>query len=115
MRAEQSPEVFDHTLALSSVGGDGEFLSELVGLIHAALPAVLADIREGLAVGDLRAVGKNARLARAAAEYVSARETYKSALQLESMVGMEDFQGVQRATASLEQEVKRLQLVLSEL
>jgi HPt (histidine-containing phosphotransfer) domain-containing protein len=115
MRTEQSPEVFDRTLALSSVGGDGEFLSELVGLVHAALPAVLADIREGLAVGDLRAVAKNARLAKAAAEYVSARGTYESALQLESMVSKEDFQGAQRATANLEQEVERLESVLAEL
>ena len=37
-------EVFDATLALNSVGGDSEFLTELVGLIRAAWPTLLADI-----------------------------------------------------------------------
>ena len=48
---EQCAEVFDVGLALSSVGGDSEFLTEVVGLIHAAWPTLLADIREEMALG----------------------------------------------------------------
>jgi hypothetical protein len=53
---EKYLEVFDMGLVLSSVGGDGEFLTELVGLVQAAWPTLLSDIRGGMARGDLRSV-----------------------------------------------------------
>jgi HPt (histidine-containing phosphotransfer) domain-containing protein len=109
----QGQQVFDRTSALASVGGDRQFLRELVGLVQAAWPAVLADIRKALEIGDLRAVGENARLAKAAAEYVSAKRAYDSALQLECMAGKANLLGIQRATSQLEEEVHKLQPVLS--
>ncbi len=113
MVTEQGPQVFDRTAALASVGGDRQFLRELVGLVQAAWPAVLADIRKGLEVGDLRVVEENAWLARTAAEYVSAKRAYDSALELELMAGKANLLGVERATLQLEEEVHKLQLVLS--
>ena len=108
-------EVFDAALALNSVGGDSEFLTEVVGLIRAALPTLLADIRRALAMGDLRAVERTARLAKAAARNVSAKRAYDSAVQLETLVGMKDLPAAQKASTSLEQEVEKLQVVLSTL
>ncbi len=108
-------EVFDATLALNSVGGDSEFLTELVGLIRAAWPTLLADIREAMAMGDLRAVERTARLAKAAARNVSAKRAYDSAAQLETLIGKRDLPAAQRASTTLEQEVEKLQLVLSTL
>jgi len=112
---EQNAEVLDETLALSSVGGDREFLAELVGLVQAAWPTLLADIRGGMATGDLPAVQRAARLAKAAARNVSARRAYDSAAQLEAMIVMGDLPAALRARTSLEQEVERLQLVLPTL
>jgi HPt (histidine-containing phosphotransfer) domain-containing protein len=108
-------EVFDATLALNSVGGDSEFLTELVGLVRAAWPTLLADIREAMAMGDLRAVERTARLAKAAARNVSAKRAYDSAAQLETLIGKRDLPAAQRASTTLEQEVEKLQLVLSTL
>jgi HPt (histidine-containing phosphotransfer) domain-containing protein len=108
-------EVFDAALALSSVGGDSEFLAELVGLIRAAWPTLLADIRQAMALGDLPAVERTARLAKAAARNVSAKRAYDSALHLETMISVRDLRAAQGASMSLEQEVERLQLVLSTL
>ena len=108
-------EVFDAALALSSVGGDSEFLTELVGLIRAAWPTLLADIRQALSLGDLPAVERTARLAKAAARNVSAKRAYDSAVQLETLIGMRDLPAAQRASTTLEQEVERLQMVLSTL
>ncbi|HXW14685.1 MAG TPA: Hpt domain-containing protein [Terriglobia bacterium] len=108
-------EVFDAALALSSVGGDSEFLNEVVGLIRAAWPTLLADIRQAIAMGDLRAVERTARLAKAAARNVSAKRAYDSAAQLESLVGMRDLPAAQRASRTLEHEVEKLQVVLSTL
>jgi hypothetical protein len=42
---EPNADVFDETQALNSVGGDREFLGEIVGLVKAAWPTLLADIR----------------------------------------------------------------------
>lgn len=108
-------EVFDAALALSSVGGDSEFLTEVVGLIRAAWPTLLADIRQALSLGDLPAVERTARLAKAAARNVSAKRAYDSAVQLETLIGMRDLPAAQRASTTLEQEVETLQTVLSTL
>jgi hypothetical protein len=108
-------EILDEALALSSVGGDREFLSEVVGLVQAAWPTLLAEIRERMARRDLPAVKWTASLAKAAARNVSAKRAYESALHLETMAGKGEFQAAQGAAASLEREVERLRLVLSSL
>jgi HPt (histidine-containing phosphotransfer) domain-containing protein len=112
---EKYPEVFDVGLALSSVGGDHEFLAELVGLTQAAWPTLLANIRSGMARGDLRAVEMTARLAKAAARNVSAKRAYESALQLEAMARKGDLPAVQRASVDLEREVELLRIFLATL
>jgi len=108
-------DVFDATRALSSVGGDSEFLTEVVGLIRAAWPTLLADIRRALAMGDIVAVERTARLAKAAARNVSAKRAYDSAVQLETLISVRDLPAAQRASTTLEQEVEKLQVVLSTL
>ena len=112
---EQYAEVFDVGLALSSVGGDREFLTEVAGLMQAAWPTLLADIREGMARGDLPAVQAAARLAQAAARNVSAKRAYESARQLETMIGMGDLRAALRASEGLEQEVEMLRFCLATL
>ena len=109
------PEVLDHTSALASAGGDPEFLREIAGLIQAAWPSLLQDIRKDLAAANLRGMEETARLAKAAAKYVSARRAYVAALLLELMATKRDLQGAQRATANLEEEVAKLQLVIPTL
>ena len=113
--AEQYSEVFDVSLALSSVGGDSEFLTEVVGLVQAAWPTLLADIREGVARKDLPAVKTSARLAKAAARNVSAKRAYESAQQLETAAEIGDLQAAQGAQASIEREVGLLQVFLATL
>lgn len=112
---EQYSEVFDLSGALSSVGGDREFLAELVGLVQAAWPTLMADIRAGIARKNLAAVETTARLAKAAARYVSAKRAHESALRLENAARLGDLPAAQRAGASLELEVETLQLALTTL
>jgi len=111
----EGPDVFDEGLALSSVGGDVEFLCEIAGLTRAALPTLLDNIREGLAERDLQAVGLAAHLAAAAARNVSARRAYEAALQLEMAAYAEDLRRAQGAHAQLEREIEQLHLALSML
>jgi len=111
----QYTEVFDMSLALSSVGGDEEFLTELVGRVQAAWPTLLADIRGGMARGDLGAVETTARLAKAAARYVAAGRAYECARQLETSAGKGDRLASQSASADLEREVEVLRIFLATL
>ena len=112
---EQYAEVFNVGMALNSVGGDQEFLSEVVGLMQAAWPTLLTDLRNGITKGDIRAVGTTARLAKAAARNVSAKRAYDSALELETMAGKGDLAAAGEAASSLEHEVEILQFFLANL
>jgi HPt (histidine-containing phosphotransfer) domain-containing protein len=110
---EQNSEVFDSSSALASVGGDVEFLQEIAGLVRAAWPALLSDIREDLAAGDFSDLEANARLARAAAGYVAAGRAGTAATQLQTTVVRRDWAGAKRAIEDLEGEVAKLQSALS--
>ena len=50
---EEISEILDRTAALASVGGDLEFLSELLGLFRATSSTLLRDIQEALVKVDL--------------------------------------------------------------
>lgn len=110
---EQHREIFDVGEALSSVGGDEEYLTEIVGLMQAAMPTLLADIQEEIAREDLHAVEVTARLAKAAAQNVAAKRAYESALKLETIASRGDLPATRRAIASLEREVKMLRFFLA--
>ena len=58
----RSESAFDEAALLDSVGGDLDFLSELVGLFLAACPTLLHQIRTALAVNDFAAIGRAARI-----------------------------------------------------
>jgi len=115
MRLEENSEVLDHTSALASVGGDREFLSEVAGLVQAAWPTLLGDIGLALAAGDLDAVQRTTRLAKAAARNVSAARAYESALRLEEAAQGGQLEAAREAGAQLEQEVERLTAALATL
>jgi hypothetical protein len=106
-------EVFDVGQALQSVGGDMEFLTEIVGLTQAAWPTLLTDIRDGVSRGDLRAVETSARLAKAAARNVSAKRAHECALQLCTIACKGDLPAALSAIAALEREVEMLRFFLS--
>ena len=115
LTTEACAEVFNMRLALSSVGGDHEFLTEIVGLTKAAWPTLLAELRDCLDHKDLRAVGTAARLAKAAARNVSAKRAYDSASEVETVACKGDLPAAQMAVAQLEREVSVLQSFLETL
>ena len=110
---ETNKEVFDLPSALSSVGGDVDFLGELANLVQAVWPTVVGDIRNNLAAGNHRALATDARVAKTAAEYVSAGRAYMAALQLQMMALNRDWDGARQAATNLEGEVAKLQTALS--
>jgi hypothetical protein len=111
----EDPEVFDSALALASLGGDREYLKEVAGVVQAAWPTLVGNIRQALAVGDLCTVETNAWLAKAAARNISARRAYKSALVLEVVAHAGDLEAARSALAKLEQDLERLKSALARL
>ena len=108
MTPELSKEVFDRAAALSSAGGDPDFLIDLVGLFQAAWPTLRNDIELGLASADLRSVEQGARLAKVASQNIYALRVSESAARL--VVGAREgsLAAAEAAFATLEFEVKRL-------
>jgi HPt (histidine-containing phosphotransfer) domain-containing protein len=115
MGLEENSEVLDRTLALASVGGDREFLSEVAGLVQAAWPTLLSDVSQALAAGDLDAVEGTARLVKAAARNVSAARAYVSAVRLEAAAHGGKLEAARAAGLQLEQEVEKLRAALATL
>jgi len=108
MTPEMSTEVFDHAAALSSAGGEPEFLSELVGLFRAAWPTLRNDIELGLVRADLRSVEQSARLAKAASQNIHALRVSQSAARLVADAREGSFGAAEIDFAKLECEVQRL-------
>jgi len=110
---EENPDVFDRASALSSLGDDPEFLRDMAGLVQCAWPALLDSIQVNLAAANFAALEAGARIAKAAAEYLSAKRVHMAALQLQMMAGRSDGDGAKQVAANLEGEVAKLQSALA--
>jgi len=112
---EQTLEILDRTAALAGVGGDREFLSELLGIFRAAWPTLLHDIREALVMGDLPALANAAHLVRVTAQNVAARRVYVAATLLEEMATCGELKGARETFSRLEEEMDHLKSALTTL
>jgi HPt (histidine-containing phosphotransfer) domain-containing protein len=108
-------QFLDEGALLDSVGGDTDFLIELIGLFLAACPTLLSQIRKALAANDCPAATRAARILKSAlrsfaAEHVlSAVEALEAAAyQHERVVQAETFE-------ALEKEIGCLTSALSDL
>ncbi len=108
----QASDILDTTAALTGVGGDREFLWELLGIFRAAWPTLLRDIREALVKGDLRPVKNAARLVKVAAQNVAARRVSAAALLLEETATYGELQGARQACSRLEEAIDQLESTL---
>ena len=105
---KENSDALDSVAALASVGGDVEFLGKLVGIFRAASPTLLRDIHEALAGGDLQTVEKSAHFVEVAAQSVSAKGVYESALVLETRARYGELEHAQQASRRLEEEIEEL-------
>ena len=105
----------DRDRALAAVGGDRSFLAELAGIVGAACPILLERVQAALAAGDLPATAWSAHLLRVAAEEVGAGPVANTALALEPHASSNDFDAVNRALRTLQQEVGQLKPALARL
>jgi hypothetical protein len=108
-------DVLNRSEALAAAGGDMVFLADLAGILRAACPTLLEDMRASLAAGNLPATGHAARLLRVAAENVTARRVASAALALETCAGQNSPEAVGEAYWTLQQEVEQCLHALADL
>jgi two-component system sensor histidine kinase/response regulator len=107
-RGGDSTPAVDLDGALEAVGGDRELLREAVGLfLEQDYPRQLAELREGLARQDARAIRAAAHGIKGAVDSFGGRAARDAALRLETMGRRDDLSNAQRAVEELETQIER--------
>jgi HPt (histidine-containing phosphotransfer) domain-containing protein len=75
--------VIDWHKAREFAGGDAALLAEIIEAARSETPRVLADLRRGLAEGDLTLAGRSAHTLKSSANYLGAQELAAIALRVE--------------------------------
>ena len=103
-----SSEYWDRSRALDGVGGDEEFLSEMAGIFSAACPTLLRNLEESTASRDFLSAADTARLLGRAARNLAATQVTEAALVVETMARGNEFNAIESAYLTLQQEAGRL-------
>jgi HPt (histidine-containing phosphotransfer) domain-containing protein len=111
----ESSSCLNEAALLDSVGGDVDFLTELVGLFLAASPTLLCQIRGALAVNDFATIRRAARILKSLLRSFAVKQAEKAAEALETAACHGEPATAAEAFRALEKEIERLTSALSEL
>jgi CheY-like chemotaxis protein len=106
--AEVDDDVLDRVALLEAVGDDPQLAVELLSLFHAQIPALAAEIRGDLELGDLAATERRARALAERLETFAARAAVTVARRLEAAGRERDRTSATEAMVALEFELQRL-------
>lgn len=112
---EKSRPRLDEAAMLNGLGGDREFLSELIGLFLAASPTLLARIRAALAIKDRAEARRAARILRSALRSFAAERALNAAEVLEAALYQCPPEAATEAFFELEKQIACLSPALSRL
>jgi two-component system, sensor histidine kinase and response regulator len=104
----------DLKAALERVGGDEEFLNEVVALFRQDATRLLGEVRTAVAEGDAAGLRRAAHALKGSAGYVAARPTVEAARRLETIGAQGDLAKAASAFEDLEREFERLTSALPE-
>jgi HPt (histidine-containing phosphotransfer) domain-containing protein len=103
-----SEQVFDKTEALENLGGDMDFLKEIIEIFLNDFPNQMKQIREGILEGDAEAVEHAAHSLKGSVANFAAKRTYDAAYRLE-VLGREGNLGeANEALVNLEKEIEEM-------
>jgi len=102
----------DLRAALELVGGDEQFLDEVIALFQQDAPRLLGEVREAVTQGDAGGLRQAAHALKGSAGYVAARPTVEAAQRLETIGARGDLAEAANAFADLERELGRLTAAL---
>ena len=97
---------------LNRLGGDEEFLREIVGLFLDNCPKMLGEVRQAIDLADDKMLERTAHTLKGAVGNFEARDAFEAALKLETMGREGDLEGARLAFADLEAQLQRLRPAL---
>jgi PAS domain S-box-containing protein len=105
---------FDRQAALERLGGDEQFLAEVVEVFLNDAPQLMDQLRGAIAAGDMPLTQRTAHSLKGAAGYIGGQVVAELAATLERMANANDLSAAHEMVATLEHEVQRLQAALRE-
>src|SRR5262245_50610701 len=105
----------DGTALLESVGGDKDFLRELIDLFLAACPTLLSAMRQSLAIDDFETMRRTARMLISSVHNLAVQSTHSAVEILERAITQAEPVDVAEAFGALERHMESLTDALSEL
>ena len=108
MEEEKAKPVFDQELVLERVGGDMEFLKELVELFMSDYPQKLVQISKGIKKEDFKTIEETAHSIKSASGNLSLTRVYDLSFKIESMGKKGKIQDMEKAYNELEEELGKI-------
>jgi HPt (histidine-containing phosphotransfer) domain-containing protein len=108
MEQEKAKPVFDQESVLERVGGDMEFLKELVELFKSNYPQKMAQLSKGIKEEDFKTIKETAHSIKSASGNLSLTRVYDLSFKIEGMGGEGKTQGMEKACNELEKELGKI-------
>lgn len=108
MEQEKAKPVFDQESVLERVGGDMEFLKELVDLFMSDYPEKLAQISKGIKEKDFKTISETGHSLKSASGNLSLTRVYDLSFKIEIMGKEGKIQDIEKAYNELEEELGKI-------
>ena len=108
MEQEKAKPVFEQELALERVGGDTEFLKELIELFRSDYPEKLAQLSKGIKEEDYKTIKETAHNIKSASGNLSLTRVYDLSFKIEGMGKESKIKNIEKAYNKLEEELGKI-------
>lgn len=108
MEQEKAKPVFDQKSVLERVGGDTEFLKELMELFKSDYPAKMAQLSKGIREKDFKTIKESAHSIKSASGNLSLTRVYDLSFKIEGMGRKGKIQGIEKVYNELEEELGKI-------
>jgi HPt (histidine-containing phosphotransfer) domain-containing protein len=108
MKQEKAKPVFDQESVLERVGGDMEFLKELIELFRSDYPQKMAQLLRGIKEEDFKTISETAHSIKSASGNLSLTRVYDLSFKIEIMGKESKIQDIEKVYKELEKELGKI-------
>ncbi|PXF57728.1 MAG: hypothetical protein C4B58_09055 [Deltaproteobacteria bacterium] len=108
MEQEKAKPVFDQESVLERLGGDMEFLKELIELFNSDYPQKMAQLSKGIKEEDFKTIKETAHSIKSASGNLSLTRVYDLSFKIEGMGSKGKIHGIEKAYNELEEELGKI-------
>ena len=108
MEQEKAKPVFDQESVLERVGGDMEFLKELIELFRSDYPQKMAQLLRGIKEEDFKIISETAHSIKSASGNLSLTRVYDLSFKIEIMGRESKIQDIEKVYKELEEELGKI-------